>query len=395
MLSLPAGVAAFGNAPSALIPATVLIAVIGAMSGYCFSLIGRVCEMTGATTYRSCWDKTVGASSSWLPASACTFKTSAANIAYSMILADTFKALAATAGYEISRANTLFGITGAVLLPLCLMKNLASLAPFSLLGIAGMGFTTFAMFVRYIGGSYSVPAGKFVGDLAPSLVPSFGNAGAAAALTPPAAILLCMLSTAYLAHYNAPKYYAELRNNTIPRFNKMVASSFAIAISFFAAVTSLGFLTFGASSNGFILNNYSTKDQLATISRIAVAVSIVFSYPLTFVGIREGIMDLAKVPMEKRNGLSTPLSLAILAAVTGAALTIKDLSFILSFGGATLGNAIVFLFPVIMFNSAVKKFGKKDLQKEATASKGIFVTGVLMSVIGAKQALKADRKSVV
>ena len=93
--------------------------------------------------------------------------------------------------------------------------------------------------------------------------------------------------------------------------------------------------------------------------------------------------------MEKRNGLSNPLSLAILAAVTGAALTIKDLSFILSFGGATLGNAIVFLFPVIMFNSAVKKFGKKDLQKEATASKGIFVTGVLMSVIGAKQALKA------
>mmetsp|Transcript_9563 Transcript_9563/g.19477 ORF Transcript_9563/g.19477 Transcript_9563/m.19477 type:complete len:491 (-) Transcript_9563:57-1529(-) len=389
VLSLPAGVAAFGNAPSALIPATILISVIGVMSGYCFSLIGRVCEMTGATSYRGCWDKTVGTSSSWLPASACTFKTGAANIAYSMILADTFKALAATAGYEISRANTLFGITGAVLLPLCLMKNLASLAPFSLLGIAGMGFTTFAMFVRYIGGSYAVPTGKFVGDLAPSLVPSFGTAGASAALTPPAAILLCMLSTAYLAHYNAPKYFSELRNNTVPRFNKMVSYSFFIAISFFAAVTSIGFLTFGASSNGFILNNYSTKDQLATISRIAVAVSIVFSYPLTFVGIREGIMDLAKVPVDKRTRLSTPLSIVILAAVTGAALTIKDLSFILSFGGATLGNAIVFLFPVIMFNSAVKKFGKKELEKEATASKSIFVAGVLMSVIGAKQALKS------
>ena len=47
VLSLPAGVAAFGNAPSAVIPATILIAAIGAMSGYCFSLIGRVCEMTG------------------------------------------------------------------------------------------------------------------------------------------------------------------------------------------------------------------------------------------------------------------------------------------------------------------------------------------------------------
>ena len=169
----------------------------------------------------------------------------------------------------------------------------------------------------------------------------------------------------------------------------MVASSFFVSIFFFTAVTALGFLTFGANSNGFILNNYSTQDNLATISRIAVAVSIVFSYPLTFVGIREGIMDLAKVPQEKRAASSNPLSVVILAAVTGIALVVKDLSFILSFGGATLGNAIVFLFPVMMFNSAVKKYGRKDLEKEAALSKLIFGAGAVMSVIGAKQALKA------
>ena len=122
---------------------------------------------------------------------------------------------------SISRSNTLFGITGTILLPLCLMKNLASLAPFSLLGIAGMGFTTFAMFVRYIGGTYTAPAGKFFANISPSLTPSFGTAGAMAVFNPQSAILLCMLSTAYLAHYNAPKYFVELKNNTIPRFNKV------------------------------------------------------------------------------------------------------------------------------------------------------------------------------
>ena len=295
MLSLPAGVAAFGNAPSALIPASILIAFIGLLSGYCFSLIGRVCAMTGASSYRSCWDKSVGTTSSWLPASACTFKTGVANIAYSMILADTFKALAATAGYQISRTTTLFGLTGTILLPLCLLKNLASLAPFSLLGLFGMAFTTFAMLVRYLGGHYAAPAGKFVKALAPSLAPKFGSDGAMAAFSPKSSILLCMLSTAYLAHYNAPKYYVELKDKSVPRFNKMVVSSFLLAVSFFMGITSVGFLTFGAGADGFILNNYSTTDQLATMCRIALAVSIVFSYPLTFVGIRDGIMDLAKV----------------------------------------------------------------------------------------------------
>ena len=52
VLSLPAGIASFGNAPSALIPASVLIALIGGLSGYGFSLIGRVCHYTGSTSYR-------------------------------------------------------------------------------------------------------------------------------------------------------------------------------------------------------------------------------------------------------------------------------------------------------------------------------------------------------
>jgi hypothetical protein len=44
-----------------------------------------------------------------------------------------------------------------------------------------------------------------------------------------------------------------------------------------------------------ILNNYATKDALISLSRFAVAVSLVFSYPLLFVGTREGIFDLIQV----------------------------------------------------------------------------------------------------
>lgn len=44
VLSLPAGIAAFGDAPSAVLPALALIAVIGTLSAYGFSIIGRVCK---------------------------------------------------------------------------------------------------------------------------------------------------------------------------------------------------------------------------------------------------------------------------------------------------------------------------------------------------------------
>ena len=116
------------------------------------------------------------------------------------------------------------------------------------------------MFLRYVSGHYA-PGGAFASTLAPHLVPSFGSAGASAAFSPKSAILLCMLSTAYLAHYNAPKYHSELRDNTVRRFNVMTGCSFAISVAMFAGVTSLGFLTFGKASQGFILNNYATTDR--------------------------------------------------------------------------------------------------------------------------------------
>ena len=100
-----------------------------------------------------------------IPAAVTTSKTAVATIAYSMILADTLRALLSTGGYNLSRQSTLLGLTGGILLPLCLLKDLAALAPFSLLGIAGMVYTTAAMAFRYLGGAYKAPAGKFLASI--------------------------------------------------------------------------------------------------------------------------------------------------------------------------------------------------------------------------------------
>jgi Transmembrane amino acid transporter protein len=145
VLSLPAGIAAFASAPSAVVPAVALIAVIGALSGYGFALIGRVCAYTNTKSYRDAWSATVGKSTSWLPAVAVTFKTFCAILAYSMILGDTFVSLLTTAGIVTTKVPTLIAVTTGVLLPLCLLKNLASLAPFSLVGSLGMIYTAVAM----------------------------------------------------------------------------------------------------------------------------------------------------------------------------------------------------------------------------------------------------------
>jgi sodium-coupled neutral amino acid transporter 11 len=88
VLSLPVGVAAFSSARTAILPALTLLAVAGAISGYCaphrhtyrmhtcapastlhrlhfldsvgFSAVGRVCAATGSKSWGEAWSKSVG-----------------------------------------------------------------------------------------------------------------------------------------------------------------------------------------------------------------------------------------------------------------------------------------------------------------------------------------------
>mmetsp|Transcript_9316 Transcript_9316/g.11550 ORF Transcript_9316/g.11550 Transcript_9316/m.11550 type:complete len:489 (-) Transcript_9316:83-1549(-) len=388
VLSLPAGIAAFGNAPSVLIPATLLIAAIGSISAYTFSMIARVCAHTGATSYSDAWDKTRGTKRSWIIAASSAFDCIAGNLSYSMILADTTKNLLATMGILATRTQSLLGLTGTVLLPLCLIKNLSSLAPFSLLGIMGMAYTSVAIGIRYFGGAYAAPAGKFLIDVAPNLQPSFGTTGALGVISPKSLILVCMLSTAYIAHFNAPKFYNELKNNTMERFNTVVKSSFGISVLIYAAVAAMGFLTFGTGSDGLILNNYSTKDLLMTGSRFAVAISLIFSYPLLFVGSRDGTLDLFKIPEEKRtNSFQNKLTLGLLAGITALATKLTDLTFVSSVSGAVFGTALIFIYPTLMFMSMVKNMGddaSKSLQFESKLAAVTAWLGLIIGAIGTK-----------
>jgi amino acid permease len=147
-------------------------------------------------------------------------------------------------------------------------------------GITGVAYTFGAMALRYVTGAYTTTTtntASLVTSLALHLQPKFGTKGAASIWHPNAFLLLSMLSTAYLSHYNAPRFYLELANPTIPRFSTVVVGSFATALCIFLGIAAVGFLTFGENSAGFILNNYAKNDSWMSWSRLAVALSILFS----------------------------------------------------------------------------------------------------------------------
>jgi len=445
VLSLPAGIALMASSssgtsssPSTTVVVTTscfLIATMGGISAYTFSLIARVCAMTDSETYADCWKATRGPSLAWIVALSSTLDCFAGSLTFSMVLADTFHQLLsylfelgakgnpgvfASLEFYNSRSRVLLLLTVSSLIPLCCVKNLSSLAPFSLVGILGIVYTAFVIALRCFDGSYKVPNGRFLPDL--ESAPSFLGAGSGQGgsllqplKNPKTLILVSMLSTAYIAHFNAPKFYRELRNaDTKPkRFHLgVVVSSFAACVIFYALVSSLGYLTFGSTTKGMVLSNYSTNDVLVSLSRVALGVSLITSYPLLFVGLRGGIVDLVnQISPLIRNGnkesvtqqpkqlvltdqQSDRFTVFLISIITILALRVTDITFVASISGALLGTSLIFIFPPLMFRSALAMesertntpFSKIQTFERRLCS-AIVALGVFIAGVGAKMAL--------
>lgn len=166
----------------------------------------------------------------------------------------------------------------------------------------------------------------------------------------------------------------------------MVSLSFGAAMVLTAIVTALGFLTFGRSTDSLVLNNYAVNDVLMNGSRIAVATSLVFSYPLIFQGCRDGFLDVLQIQNRSNRTLNVA-TVAILAVITLLAATLKDVSFVLSFGGATLGNLLIYVYPCMMFVKMVQKFGIEGQGFPVLLSLASALVGIAMGIVGAKQTL--------
>lgn len=117
-------------------------------------------------------------------------------------------------------------------------------------------------------------------------------------------------------------------------------------------------------------------------------------YPLAFVGFRDGMLDLLNVPPAKRTRRNVDnLTIVLLCGVTFLAAILKDVSFVLALSGATLGNALTYVYPALMYRSVVKQQKRTDENVGVAIALSSGVLGIVMGIIGATMAIKGTGSS--
>ena len=281
LLTLSAGMA--GGVGSG--PAAIIGVALGAMSAYTFAAVGTCCEALNVKDFRGLWCKTIGESSAFAIDAAISVMCLSACVIYSGIIADVVTSLVATAGLgNPGRAVNLGLVTTGVLLPLCLLKSLAALGFTSLLGLGAIIYTALFIFVRALDGTYASPNGVFYnallseGPRASGLLPSFEMASRWG-VSSKAFVLASNLGLAYIAHYNAPRYYFELQQRSLPRYLSVTSSALVTSLLVYLAVAVCGYLAFGDQTKGDVLENFSPSYALAVGARIALVLVLLSVYP--------------------------------------------------------------------------------------------------------------------
>jgi len=125
-------------------------------------------------------------------------------------------------------------------------------------------------------------------------------------------------------------------------------------------------------------------------SRFLTAVSVVGSYPFIFSAMRDSFLRLIGSSTRTPTG-SVPKgpTIAMMSALTGASLVLKNAGFVVSFNGAIMGSAIIYMFPSIMYLSLTKKrlaagtmADTGRLRRERTFNKVMIAFGIATAACG-------------
>lgn len=400
VLSLASGIAAYSHNRSAIVSASVLLGLLAAMSCYSFVLIARTCEMLGVKTFRGAWEKAIGERSAWILSLTTSLISGAGCLQYVMVLTEAISSLAMAAGLPLAlsnRTSVLLFVVVFLLLPLSFLENCSQLKFTSALGLTGAAFYILAIVWRFWEGSYA-PGGAWHLLTAPAMRPKFGGLSDSV-FSSGGFVLVSMITCAYVCHYNAPKFYNELKDRTMPKFINVALAGFGSCCFVYVLGAVCSFLTFGGNSAGFIFTNYAQKDVLFVIARVVVSGVMLCTFPLMFVATRQGAMELLPSgkevvvgsPRYKRRSLRVTVGLMAFFATLG--LATDNISKIVAVPGALLGSSVAYIFPALIFLGATKPPGASVEQGamrkfERMLNRALVVVGVVFASVGTYTCLR-------
>lgn len=365
------------------VPAIAMVTCIFFAALYTMYAVGRTIEITGKISFAEQWSLLVGPRTSWIPSLVIILTCLGFNL---MLLS--FSAELLLQMVPIPRSLLIIVLTAFPIYPLCCLKELSSLTLTSSISMVVILYTCAFMVVRALDGTYH-DHHHFYEELEeeghkPEVEISHHFLKFSVRSSP----LLCIVSVAFLTHYNGCKFYRELHKSSPERFKQCTALGLSITLVLYIITTTSAYLTFGLAAEDIVLNNYAHDDHLAVVAKVGMAFSMLFAFPIMFTGLREQSIALLCFIRPAFQEVfvyvwwQDVLTGFLTAFICISCILCEDPSLIIEATGSVCGSICIFVIPGILHANAIDRFmAGEDRWKEAWMNRAIALVGLCAGLV--------------
>eukprot|EP00729_Bicosta_minor_P017970 gene17970-35255_t len=248
----------------------------------------------------------------------------------------------------------------AIVCPLSVMKNIDSLKYTSFFAIVAIAYLTIVVVVR---------SGEGMKEAI-----DFGDQISFAELSEDIFRALPIVTLAYTCQFNLFPIISTLKNPSTKRINTFVATSLTSCFLVYIVIGTFGYLTFFGEVKGNILLNYDPSDPFIMVGRLAVALVIIFSFPL-LAHPCFGTMDeiLFNPEVWGYSSCRKAIIMGVMVAIQYViAMFVPDISVPLGIAGSTGSTAVSFILPSLFY---MKLSPKPRTSCPKVASMILFIIG--------------------
>ena len=262
---------------SSIVYGALMVALMGFIQALTFVVVVICCEYAGTFSFMELGRRVMGSLAGSL-IQICMLVYTAGSCLSFIVLTGDFISSDTGFAHELcgddciltSRPFAVFVVTISFLAPLCSLQDLRALWFTSMLSVASMFYLLGLTLWKYASSDGINPCtGK---------PPVIRVASASTGLFSAAPIV----GVAFIAHYNAPRFYKELSNRTIPALHNACLYPFALCSSVYLLFGVFGYLTFGHETKSDLLENFASDSTLAIIARVALFLLVSSTYPRVF-----------------------------------------------------------------------------------------------------------------
>lgn len=189
-----------------------------------------------------------------------------------------------------------------------------------------------------------------------------------------------------VSHNNVFPAFSELRYSATSASQTWIISNSTLGIGSFLYVLAgmFGYLQFRENTEGNIVNNFASDDELILAGRLGLVIMLLVSVVLLLFSCRRAILDLILGSAERaKSSHELIASTLIFVAWFGLSIVLSKVEQVMALAGAIFGSCTAFIFPAMLYLKIVNKRTKmQTLSVYIVAAAGfvILIMGTFVAI---------------